>query len=48
MFELPAVLVRAAGFPPQLAAAPYSINRHQRRLLVGKRLGLDELSHRRA
>lgn len=48
MFELPAVLVRAAGFPPQQAAAPYRINRHQRWLLAGKRLGLDELSHRRA
>lgn len=48
MFELPAVLVGAAGFPPQQAAAPYRINRHQRWLLAGKRLGLDELSHRRA
>lgn len=48
MFELPAVLVGAAGFPPQQAAAPYSINRHQRWLLAGKRLGLGELSHRRA
>lgn len=48
MFELPAVLVGAAGFPPQRAAAPYRINRHQRWLLAGKRLGLDELSHRRA